>query len=68
MGGMLAEPFKTIPGLFGENGVLGFQLFRDYPFALPSLINSFLLTIATVICFLFLEEVPNAPRNRLSRH
>lgn len=57
MGGMLAEPAKTLPGIFGENRFLGFQLFRDYPFALPSLINALLLAFATALIFLFMEEV-----------
>lgn len=57
MGGMLAESSKTLPGLFGEKAVFGFQWVRDYPYALPSLINAVTLSIVTVIIFLFLEEV-----------
>ena len=57
MGGMLADPTKTFPGLFGEDGMLGFQWTRDYPFALPSLMNALFLTIATALVFLLLEEV-----------
>lgn len=57
MGGMLADSSKTLPGLFGENAVFGFQWIRDYPYALPSLINAASLSIVTVIVFLFLEEV-----------
>lgn len=57
MGGMLADSSKTLPGLFGEKAVFGFQWIRDYPYALPSLINAASLSIVTVIVFLFLEEV-----------
>ena len=57
MGGVLADPVKTLPGLFGAKAVFGFQWIHDYPYALPSLINSILLTMATAIVFLFLEEV-----------
>lgn len=57
MGGMLADSNKTLPGLFGENAVFGFQWIRDYPYALPSLVNAVSLSIVTLIVFLFLEEV-----------
>lgn len=56
MGGLLAEPHKTLPGIFGENSILGFQWIRDYPFALPSLVNCVTLSIATAAVYLFLEE------------
>ncbi|KFA65903.1 hypothetical protein S40285_02399 [Stachybotrys chlorohalonatus IBT 40285] len=64
MGGMLAEPAKTLPGLFGEDAVFGFQWTRDYPFALPSLINALLLTVATATVFLFLEETLEERKHR----
>lgn len=57
MGGMLADSNKTLPGLFGENAAFGFQWIRDYPYALPSLVNAVSLFIVTLIVFLFLEEV-----------
>ncbi|CAM1507524.1 Fc.00g071650.m01.CDS01 [Cosmosporella sp. VM-42] len=56
MGGMLAHPTMTLPGLFGEDEIFGFQWIRNYPFALPSLMNALFLTIATALVFLFLEE------------
>lgn len=57
IGGMLADPIKTLPGLFGEQGSLDFAWIRSHPFALPSLVNALFLSIATVVVFLFLEEV-----------
>jgi hypothetical protein len=57
MGGMLAEPAMTLPGIFGEQAVFGFKVFHDYPFALPSLVNACTLAFSTVLVFLFLEEV-----------
>jgi hypothetical protein len=57
MGGMLADSNKTLPGLFGEKSVFGFQWIRDYPYALPSLVNAVSLSIVTLIVVLFLEEV-----------
>jgi hypothetical protein len=56
MGGLLAEPQTTLPGIFGENAPLGFKWLQAYPFALPSLINALLLTTSTLITFFFLEE------------
>jgi len=56
MGGLLAEPHKTMPGIFGEGAFLGFKWMRDYPFALPSLVNCLTLSIATAAVFVFLEE------------
>ncbi|PNY27557.1 membrane protein [Tolypocladium capitatum] len=56
MGGMLADPGKTLPGLFGDEAVFGFQWIQDYPYALPSLMNCIFLTIVTAVVFLFLEE------------
>ncbi|KAL7810812.1 major facilitator superfamily domain-containing protein [Trichoderma gracile] len=64
MGGMLAESSQTLPGLFGEKAVFGFQWVRDYPYALPSLINAATLTIVTVVIFLFLEETSRARRHK----
>lgn len=60
MGGMLADSSKTLPDLFGDKAVFGFQWIRDYPYALPSLINAASLSIVTVIVFFFLEEVRSA--------
>lgn len=68
MGGMLADPAKTFPGLFGEQAVFDFQWVRDYPFAIPSLVNAFALAIATMLTFLFLEEAsPWTPAQRRVR-
>lgn len=64
MGGMLADSNKTLPGLFGENAVFGFQWIRDYPYALPSLVNAVSLSIVTLIVFLFLEETSRVRQNK----
>jgi hypothetical protein len=57
MGGMLAEPAKTLPSFFAKNSVFGYQWVQDYPFALPSLMNAFFLAISTLVTYLFLEDV-----------
>ncbi|KAL7783772.1 major facilitator superfamily domain-containing protein [Trichoderma afarasin] len=64
MGGMLADSSKTLPGLFGDKAVFGFQWIRDYPYALPSLINAASLSIVTVIVFLFLEETSRSRQHK----
>jgi len=56
MGGMLADPAVNLPGVFGDGAVFGFQWIRDYPYALPSLMNFMFLSTATAVAFLFLEE------------
>lgn len=57
LGGVLADPTKTLPSLFNEGAVFGFQWIHDYPFALPSLLNALFLGISTIATILFLEEV-----------
>ncbi|KAI0020018.1 major facilitator superfamily domain-containing protein [Xylariomycetidae sp. FL0641] len=56
MGGLLADPATTLPGLFGEGAVWGFEWLREYPYALPSLLNAITLTIVGLMVFLGLEE------------
>lgn len=64
MGGLLAEPHRTLPGIFGEGAILGYQWIRDYPFALPSLVNCATLTLATAVIYLFLEETLKERKGR----
>ena len=56
MGGFLADPANTLPGLFGQGSIFGFQWLQDYPYALPSLLNALFLAVVTGLVFLFLEE------------
>lgn len=57
MGGLLADPVLTLPGLFGESAIWGFDWIFKYPYALPSLINTVTLAITGLVVFLGLEEV-----------
>lgn len=57
MGGLLADPILTLPGLFGEGAIWGFNWIFNYPYALPSLINAITLAITGLIVVLGLEEV-----------
>ncbi|KAJ4221579.1 hypothetical protein NW759_006824 [Fusarium solani] len=63
LGGILADPSKTLPNYFGEGAIFDFQWIRDYPFALPSMLNAFFLAVSTIITVLFLEETSKERRN-----
>ncbi|KAI1358686.1 major facilitator superfamily domain-containing protein [Xylaria arbuscula] len=64
MGGLLADPALTLPGLFGEGAIWGFDWVFQYPYALPALINTVTLTITGLIVFLGLEETSSKRRNK----
>ena len=61
MGGMLADPVKSFPRLFGSNssfgGENGVAWLERYPYALPMLANFFFLTICACLVGYGLEEV-----------
>ncbi|XXH02859.1 hypothetical protein Hte_009247 [Hypoxylon texense] len=56
MGGLLADPAMTLPGLFGEGAIWGFGWIENFPYALPSVLNAIMLIITALITFLALEE------------
>ena len=61
MGGMLSDPVRAYPSLFGPDssfgGKDGVQWLIRYPYALPMLANAFFLTFCAVCVGLGLEEV-----------
>jgi MFS family permease len=61
MGGMLSDPVRSYPALFGPNssfgGENGVQWLMDYPYALPMLANTIFLTLCAGCVALGLEEV-----------
>lgn len=57
MGGLLADPAMTLPGLFGDQAAFGFEWLKSYPYALPGILNAIFLATTGVIVFLGLEEV-----------
>jgi hypothetical protein len=57
MGGYLADPVISFPGIFGPEGCFEFPWLRNYPYALPSLLNALFLSITACIVFFGLEEV-----------
>ena len=57
MGGFLADPANTVPSLFDEGAIFGFQWIQDYPFALPSVLNAVSLGLSAMVVLFCLEEV-----------
>lgn len=61
MGGMLADPVKSYPTLFGPNssfgGQNGVQWLMDYPYALPMFANTVFLTGCAIFVATSFEEV-----------
>lgn len=61
MGGLLANPVKSYPRLFGPNssfgGETGVQWLIKYPYALPMIANFFFLSFCAGCVAVGLEEV-----------
>ncbi|KJZ76366.1 hypothetical protein HIM_04095 [Hirsutella minnesotensis 3608] len=51
IGGLLAEPARHLPGLFGRS-----RFFVEYPYALPGFGIALVVATGAVTCTLFLEE------------
>ena len=51
LGGGLAQPAKEYPKVFGN-----VQLFKDYPYALPTFATGALALSAAILCTLFIKE------------
>jgi len=56
MGGLLSDPTTSYPALFGTHGVFSMSWMEKYPYALPSVMNAFFLTLIALIAFFGLEE------------
>ncbi|KAI0553234.1 major facilitator superfamily domain-containing protein [Xylaria curta] len=63
LGGCLAEPAVNLPALFGPDGIFnwssnpeGVQWTLEYPYALPALLNAFLLSTSLTLAVLGLKE------------
>jgi len=57
MGGVLADSAKNLPGVFGLGAIFDIEWIRDYPYALPSVLNAAFLLITLAVVFFGLEEV-----------
>lgn len=64
LGGLLAEPVTSWPGVFGVGswfgGEVGVQWMKKYPYALPNLISACFLMTSAIIVVLALEEVSHS--------
>lgn len=68
LGGWLADPVTSLPGLFGPDSTLGGEhgvaWMTDYPYALPNLVNAIILIGAASGVFLGLDETHPSLRHR----
>ncbi|KAL4996602.1 ASST-domain-containing protein [Aspergillus recurvatus] len=68
MGGMLSDPVRAYPSLFGPDssfgGKDGVQWLIRYPYALPMMANAFFLTFCAVCVALGLEETLEACKGK----
>lgn len=73
-GGLLADPVRNLPGLFGPDGRLnlghgdqGVSWLVRYPFALPALMNASVLGMALALAVLGLRETLHGKEDRRDR-
>ncbi|KAL1297803.1 hypothetical protein AAFC00_006335 [Neodothiora populina] len=68
LGGLLADPISSYPGLFGPHSSFGGQdgvwWMRQWPYALPNLVSAVFLVCSATALFLGLEESLVALRDR----
>lgn len=68
LGGYLAEPIESFPGVFGDNSILGGQngvsWMSTFPFALPNLVSGVFITGSALAVILGLDETHRAFRNK----
>jgi MFS family permease len=57
LGGLLADPAKVYPGVFGEKALFGFSWMKTYPYALANIIPALLLLATAAAVYLGLREV-----------
>ncbi|KAI1389405.1 MFS general substrate transporter [Hypoxylon trugodes] len=59
LGGVLSDPAGSFPDTFGNIG-----FFLKFPYATPNLVSAGFLSIALMLCWLFLEETHDALQDR----
>jgi hypothetical protein len=58
LGGLLTNPAKTMPGLFG-----GVRFFEHYPYFLPCFVSSLFSLVGFAMGWLYLEETKKLPQS-----
>ena len=64
IGGLLADPSATLPGLFGPNAAFGMAWLQEYPYALAGVLNAIFLTATAAFVFFGLEETLKSRKGR----
>ncbi|KAF2172234.1 hypothetical protein M409DRAFT_62990 [Zasmidium cellare ATCC 36951] len=68
LGGLLADPVGSYPGLFGPGGAFGGEngnwLFTRWPYALPNLVNATFLAMSALALIFGLEETLESLRDK----
>ena len=68
MGGLLADPVGSYPGIFGPGGSIGREhgvwWLTQWPYALPNVVNAMFLATSALALVLGLEETLDARKNR----
>ena len=68
LGGFLADPVKSFPGVFGDNSLLGGKdgvgWLKNFPYALPNLVSAIFITGSALSVILGLDETHRAFRNK----
>ncbi|USP79575.1 uncharacterized protein yc1106_06849 [Curvularia clavata] len=68
LGGVLADPVASYPGLFGPGSAFGgkdgVQWMMKYPYALPNLVSAMFLCLSSFAVLFFLEETGEACKDR----
>ncbi|KAL7623432.1 hypothetical protein AAE478_007114 [Parahypoxylon ruwenzoriense] len=59
LGGILSDPAGSYPDVFGK-----VAFFLKFPYAAPNIVSAGFLSIALVMCWLFLEETHDALRDK----
>ena len=68
LGGFLADPVNSFPGLFGDDSVFGgsngVSWMKAFPYGLPNLVSSCFILLSAFGVFFGLDETHKALRNR----
>ncbi|KAF4553005.1 MFS-type transporter-like protein 30 [Elsinoe fawcettii] len=68
LGGLLADPVKSYPGIFGEGGTIGGDTgvwwMKKWPYALPNLVSACFIAFSALAVILGLEETLDSLRDR----